>query len=132
MLIASFFSGDRFRKCGSRPTAVLLSAVLTIGGLSGCSLLVTERERYLKGWRPGRIVQIDAGAAIQLRLALDCRKGVPADVAVTTRYALVQYTIAPSRYGYWVTPVSWIPGIAVGYHVEVNVDHCEIPMVKLI
>ena len=132
MQIAPSFSGDRSRKSGSRLTLALLGAVLTVGCLSGCSSLLAEHEHFVQGWRPGRIMEIKSGAAVfQVRFALDCRQGVSADVAATTRYALVRYTKAPRRYGDLIAPLTPTPDLAIGDLVEVNVERCEVPMVKL-
>ena len=131
MQIAPSFSGDRSRKSGSRLTLAVLGAVLTVGCLSGCSSLLAEHEHFVPGWRPGWIVEIEPGAVIQVRFALSCRQGVSADVAATTRYALVRYTKAPRRYGFLIAPLTPTPDLAIGDRVDVNIERCEVPMVKL-
>lgn len=108
-----------------------LALVVLNGLLQGCAGLLDERARFLEGWRPGRVVQIDQGAAIHVRIAKDCRKMVAPDAAARDRYVLVRYSETPSRCAYRVAPLSGAETIEVGDRVQVNIQHCHAPLAMI-
>ena len=112
---------------GSKALSLAFAAV----ALVGCSQLMADRQRFLEGWRPGRILQVDVAAAIRVQPAKDCRKQATAESVSDAQYALVRYTRSPSHYSHVVAPVPPNSGLQVGDRVDVNVDRCADPMVKV-
>lgn len=113
------------------PGAKWLCLAMIFVALGGCSQFMTERQRYVAGWRPGQVIQIDDATGIRVRFALDCRGQAPFGTAPGNQYALVKYQQGPSVYRYRVAPLSVSPGLHVGDLVDINIDRCEEPMVKL-
>lgn len=108
--------------CGAAALIVLLQ---------GCASLLNDRARFLEGWRPGRVVQIDVGSAINGRLAKDCRQETADEKAAERRYVVVRYSAAPSQYRHRIAPLPAMPGLEIGSRVEVNIENCQVPLILL-
>lgn len=99
--------------------------LMVVPALQGCASLAEERARFVQGWRPGRIVQIDTGTAVRAHSWKDCRSEVSPQTAATSRYAVVRYSEAPSRYAYRVAPLPHDGTFGIGDRVQVNIDDCS-------
>ena len=64
-----------------QPRAGVALLVITLAGLQGCAALQAARTRFVEGGRPGRIVQIDRGADMDVRTTRDCRKDAAPEAA---------------------------------------------------
>ena len=106
-------------------TGVVLT--VPIATLTACASLLVEHQRFLKGWRPGRIVQIDEASSIRVRFAVDCRDRDTHASKIRAPWALIRYSQAPSRYGYIVVPLSDTTPLAIDARVEVNIHRCDAP-----
>jgi hypothetical protein len=94
----------------------------------GCASLAAERALFLEGWRPGRIVRIGVGAAIGPPLRSDCRKAMPREASSGNHFALVRYSVSPSRYAERIAPLTDAAALRVGDRVYVNTKECKAPM----
>jgi hypothetical protein len=99
--------------------------------LQGCVSLVNDRARFLEGWRPGRIVQIDTGAAINGHRARDCRQEMAPEKAAVQTYVVVRYSESPSRYRHRIAPLPAASTLEIGDRVEVNIENCQAPFIPL-
>ena len=77
-------------------------ATLPLATLTACGSLMADHQRFIEGWRPGRVMQIDSAARIRVRFAVDCRPPLVSGTAQPAAFALVRYSQAPSRYGHMV------------------------------
>ena len=91
-----------------RVCAVILLALTQ----QGCTSLASERALFLDGWHPGRVTRIDVGAAIGPPLRSDCRKAMSLEASSRSYFALVRYSVSPSRYAERIAPNDGCRGLA--------------------
>ncbi len=94
----------------------------------GCASLASERALFSEGWHPGRIVRVDAGAAMGPLIRSDCRKEMAPQIALQSHFALVRYSVSTSRYGERIAPLTDTPSFHAGDRVYVNIRECRAPM----
>lgn len=94
----------------------------------GCASLASERALFLEGWHPGRVVRVDVGAAIGAPFRTDCRGEMAPQDAMQSHFALVRYSVSPSRYAERIALVADAGALRVGDRVYVNTKECKAPM----
>ena len=104
--------------------------LLVTAGIVGAIFLQSTRARFLQGWRPGQVVEIDLGTAIHVPSSKDCLQQASPETRATQRYVVVLYPSTLRRYRNRVVPLPKGLDLRPGDRVQVNIDRCEDALVR--
>lgn len=97
---------------------------------SACMSPVAKLNRGDGNWRSAEFVRIVSDRAIDLPLALDCRK----EVAGNNTFALTRQRVYESRFvhpsRYWIVPTEGREQLKEGDVVYFNIKDCRMPLVS--
>lgn len=126
------FSWSKARACVQRSAAAFAPRLCMVFVLTftqqGCASLASERALFLEGWHPGRVVRVDVGAAIGPPFRSECRREMASLDVARRLFALVRYSVSPSRYAERVAPATNAEALRAGDRVYVNTKECRAPM----